>query len=52
MVPEFEDACAALEPGEISEPVKTQFGWHLIRLNKKDRSAFLTESAPIFFVNP
>ena len=36
MVPEFEDACAAMEPGEISEPVKTQFGWHLIRLNKKE----------------
>ena len=36
MVPEFEEACAAMEPGELSEPVKSQFGWHLIRLNKKE----------------
>jgi peptidyl-prolyl cis-trans isomerase C len=36
MVPEFEEACAAMEPGSLSEPVKTQFGWHLIRLNKKE----------------
>ena len=38
MVPEFEEACAAMEVGELSEPVKTQFGWHLIRLNKKEES--------------
>jgi peptidyl-prolyl cis-trans isomerase C len=32
MVPEFEAAVAALEPGAVSEPVQTQFGWHVIRL--------------------
>jgi len=32
MMPEFEQALFALEPGEISEPVQTEFGWHLIRL--------------------
>ncbi|MGY6412167.1 MAG: peptidylprolyl isomerase [Alkalilacustris sp.] len=32
MVAPFEEAVRALEPGEISEPVQTQFGWHLIRL--------------------
>lgn len=35
MVPEFENACYAMEVGTISAPVKTQFGYHLIRLNAK-----------------
>ena len=35
MVPEFENACAAMAEGELSAPVQTQFGFHLIRLNKK-----------------
>lgn len=30
MVKPFEDACEKLETGQISEPVKTEFGWHLI----------------------
>ncbi len=34
MVPEFETAAAALEPGAISAPVQTQFGWHVIRLDE------------------
>ena len=34
--PTFEDAAYDLEkPGDISEPVKTKFGWHLIRLEEK-----------------
>ena len=31
-VPDFERAMNALKPGEISEPVKTPFGWHLIQV--------------------
>ena len=34
MVPAFEAAVTALEPGQTSEPVQTQFGWHVIRLNE------------------
>lgn len=34
MVPEFENAVIALEPGQVSEPVQTQFGWHLVKLNE------------------
>ncbi|MFK7764208.1 MAG: peptidylprolyl isomerase [Roseobacter sp.] len=33
MVPSFEAATIALEVGEISDPVQTQFGWHVIQLN-------------------
>ena len=34
MVKEFEPAAFSLQPGEISKPVKTQFGWHLIKLTE------------------
>ena len=34
MVPSFEAAVIALEPGAISVPVQTQFGWHVIKLNE------------------
>lgn len=32
MVPEFEEATVALDKGELSDPVQTQFGWHIIKL--------------------
>jgi peptidyl-prolyl cis-trans isomerase C len=35
MVPEFEAAVLALEPGKLSAPVQSQFGWHVIRLDEK-----------------
>ncbi|WP_246129224.1 peptidylprolyl isomerase [Verticiella sediminum] len=31
-VPEFERAMQSLQPGQISEPIRSQFGWHLIQL--------------------
>lgn len=34
-VPEFERAMDALQPGELSEPVKSPFGWHLIRVEER-----------------
>ncbi|SHL12656.1 peptidyl-prolyl cis-trans isomerase C [Roseovarius marisflavi] len=34
MVQEFFDAVAKLEPGQVSPPVQTQFGWHVIKLNE------------------
>lgn len=35
MVEAFEQTAFSLEPGEMSEPVKTRFGWHLIKVEEK-----------------
>jgi peptidyl-prolyl cis-trans isomerase C len=35
MVPEFADAAFKMEKGQVSEPVKTQFGWHIIKVEDK-----------------
>ena len=35
MVREFEDAMNKLQPGEVSTPIRTQFGWHLLRVEDR-----------------
>ncbi len=42
MVPEFEQAVSALKIGEISAPVKTQFGYHIIQLEERRAAASQT----------
>lgn len=35
MVPQFAEAAFKLKPGEVSEPVQTQFGWHVIKVEDR-----------------
>ena len=43
MVPEFAEAAFKLDKGQVSDPVKSQFGWHVIRVDDKR-----TKQAPTF----
>lgn len=52
-LPELEDAAYALQPGQLSQPVKTRLGYHLVKLNevrparKKLRVAIIKKFLPI-----
>lgn len=39
MVKEFADAAFAMQRGQVSEPVKTEFGWHVIKLEDRRQMA-------------
>ncbi len=43
MVPEFAEVAFKLDKGQLSDPVKTQFGWHVLKVEDKR-----TKPAPTF----
>lgn len=47
MVPSFETAAFAMKPGELSEPVKSQFGYHVILVVSHDNKSFDESKADI-----
>ena len=40
MVPEFAEAAFKLQPNQLSEPVKSQFGWHIIKVEERREKPF------------
>jgi peptidyl-prolyl cis-trans isomerase SurA len=52
LFPEFETAAFKLQPGEISMPVKTPFGYHLIETLEKKENSINTRHIYLKLVNP
>ena len=42
MVKPFEDQAFAMQTGDISEPIRTDFGWHIIKVEKRNAAQTLT----------
>jgi peptidyl-prolyl cis-trans isomerase SurA len=40
LLPGFEEAIASLKPGEVSDPVRTEIGWHLIRVENAETGSY------------
>lgn len=51
-VPAFEDAVYQMEVGEISQPVRTRFGYHIIRLNEVRKAPGKVKVAHIMLASP
>ena len=51
MVKEFEDAAYKLEVGQLSEPVKSFFGYHIIKLTDKKSLNRMRKRKRIFVKN-
>ena len=50
MLPEFEVAAFALEPGSVSEPIRTAVGWHLIDVQNRVAASDVTEDQGLAMV--
>ena len=44
MVPEFEQAMNSTGIGEVSDPVRTQFGWHVVRVEERREHDMTSET--------
>lgn len=47
MVPPFDQAAFSIPVGQVSEPVKTQFGYHIIKITSRDAKSFDASKAQI-----
>lgn len=46
--PEYAGVIASLKPGEISKPFQSEYGWHILKLLKRDSIASFDEMAPYY----